>query len=134
MGVVCTTGSVLSIVISENPRVLRLTQALMSRIDFAVRLPETPMVAAPTSAGQMLQIVTRQQTANIEPVHFGTGRIDIPANYQAQLKALLTSYADRDNLQLTFVGHADPRPLRGRLQRQFGDNLGSSAHSCSSAG
>ncbi len=114
-------------VISENPRVLRLTQALMSRIDFAVRLPETPMVAAPTSPGQMLQIVTRQQTANIEPVHFGTGRIDIPANYQTQLKALLTSYADKDNLQLTFVGHADPRLLKGRLQREFGDNLGLSA-------
>jgi len=112
-------------VVGENPRVLRITQALASRIDFGVLVPDVPVVpAAATRSGEMLEIVTRGRRAEVRPVRFGTGKAKIPDDYAQQLRGLLAKYEGYSNLRLTFVGHADPRPLRGRLQEQFTDNVG----------
>ncbi|MFK7915892.1 MAG: OmpA family protein, partial [Pseudomonadales bacterium] len=113
--------------ISENPRVLRLTTALMSRIDFAVQLPRGATVEQTSAPGEVLELVTRRQRAQLPPVNFDTGRVDIPGSYAESLRALLAQYSDRDNLRMTFVGHADPRGLRGRLRSRYGDNKGLSA-------
>lgn len=112
-------------VVGENPRVLRITQALASRIDFGVKVPEVPLLAAAaTQTGEMLEVVTRGRRAEVRPVRFGTGRAEIPVDYAQQLRELLAQYEGYENLRLTFVGHADPRPLRGHLQERFTDNVG----------
>lgn len=113
--------------ISENPRVLRLTPALMSRIDFAVALPPGAMLMQPAAPGEVLEVVTRRQRAGLPPVRFDTGRSEIPPTYGQALQALLAEHAERDNLRMTFVGHADPRRLLGRLRDTYGDNVGLSA-------
>ena len=112
-------------VVGENPRVLRITQALASRIDFGVKVPEVPVLAASANqTGEMLEVVSRGRRAEVRPVRFGTGRAKIPSDYAQQLRELLAQYEGYPNLRLTFVGHADPRPLRGRLQERFNDNVG----------
>lgn len=117
-----------SVVVSENPRVIRLTPSLMSRIDFAVGLPEPELLpAASPLTPEVLEVSTRMQRSDVRPVNFDTGKVRIPENYAAQLQQLLQEYRGRDNLQLTFVGHADPRPLGGALARKFRDNKGLSA-------
>ena len=111
-------------VLSENPRVLRLTPALMSRIDFAVTLPEARALVDIPGRGEMLEVLGRTQLAEVPPVRFDTGRSEIPPDYATRLRELLAEYADRPNLQFNFVGHADPRRLRGRLKDRYGDNVG----------
>ena len=116
-----------TVINSENPRVIRLTPALMSRIDFAVGLPEAELVAAQTPPAEMLEVSTRALRSDVRPVNFDTGKVNIPQDYSTALQSLLAQYTGRDNLRLTFVGHADPRALRGQLAKRFKDNVGLSA-------
>jgi len=117
-----------STILSENPRVVRLTPALMSRIDFAVGLPEPELLGVSNATPpEVLEVATRVRRSDVRPVNFDTGKARIPDSYAMQLQQLLQEYRGRDNLQLTFVGHADPRPLGGALARKFRDNKGLSA-------
>ena len=65
-------------IISENPRVIRLTEALMTRINFSVDLPN---------------IVTHRVTDQIAPVRFRSGSWGISTEYADALRNMLARYA-----------------------------------------
>ena len=114
-------------VVSPNPRVLRITQSLMSRIDFAVQFDESharELYQEVPARAVVERALTRYNTDRLQPVRFESGFADIPPEYVEQLRLLLDEYTDRDNLRVRFVGHTDDMPLSIRIQPQFGDNQG----------
>lgn len=114
-------------VAGPNPRVLRITQSLMSRIDFAVRFDADharELYGEAPARAVVERMLTRYNTDRLQPVRFESGFADIPPAYVEQLRQLLDEYADRDNLRVRFVGHTDDVPLSIRIQPQFGDNQG----------
>ena len=114
-------------VLGENPRVLRITESLMSRIDFALRFPESHQreLRAQAPASVVIErTVTRYNNQRIEAVRFESGFSEIPPEYVEQLQRLLDAYADRDNLRVRFVGHTDDTPLSARIAPIYGDNQG----------
>ena len=112
-------------VISGNPRVLRVTQSLMSSIDFAVKLDQTRELLREEPARAVVErTVIRFNNQRIEPVRFESGFAEIPEDYAEQLQRLLDDFADRDNLRVRFVGHSDDVPLSSRIAPVYGDNQG----------
>ena len=114
-------------VAGPNPRVLRITQSLMSRIDFAVRFDESharELYEEIPARAVVERTLTRYNTNRLRPVRFESGFADIPPEYVERLRQLLDEYADRDNLRARFVGHTDDMPLSVRIQPEFGDNQG----------
>ncbi|MXX07835.1 MAG: OmpA family protein [Gammaproteobacteria bacterium] len=114
-------------VAGPNPRVLRITQSLMSRIDFAVQYDENhvrELYEEVPARAVVERTLTRYNTDRLQPVRFESGLTDIPPEYVEQLQQLLDEYADRDNLRVRFVGHTDDVPLSVRIQPEFGDNQG----------
>ena len=114
-------------VASPNPRVLRITQSLMSRVDFAVRRDDSharELYQAVPARAVVERVLTRYNAERLRPVRFESGLADIPPAYVEQLRQLLAEYADRDNLRVRFVGHTDDVPLSARIQPRFGDNQG----------
>ena len=104
-------------VASENPRVIRLTQATMSKLNFAISLPAEP---CPRKVMSCVEFIPRYQLTNIDPVHFAVGRSVIPDDYANQLRALLTRFGGERDLQLVFVGHTDSDPVTGNLAAELG--------------
>ncbi len=112
-------------VLSENPRVVRVTPGLMSRIDFAVSAPdEVAPVPAPAPQVAVERVVRRLHTRRIEPVRFESGYSYIPDGYLDRLRELIDGYRDAENLRVRFVGHTDTQPLSPRAQAIYGDNQG----------
>ena len=70
------------------------------------------------------EVKTIKLENRVPPIHFGLGKVDIPDNYLKQLRDVLESMRDRNNVRLHFVGHADSLPLSGALQARYGDNVG----------
>ncbi len=111
-------------VISENPRVIRVTQALMSRLNFAVKLPEQAAPSPLQPPTRYIRTETRVLRGLVQPVSFESGKSYIPATYAAQLNDTLKRYRDYKNLRLKFVGHTDNEPLSPRAAAIYGDNQG----------
>ncbi len=114
-------------VAGPNPRVLRITQSLMSRIDFAVQFDENharELYEEVPARAVVERTLTRYNTDRLQPVRFESGLTNIPSEYVEELQQLLDEYADRDNLRVRFVGHTDDVPLSVRIQPEFGDNQG----------
>ena len=112
-------------IVSENPRILRITQSLMSRIDFAVKLDDSRELLEEVPARAVVErTVIRFSSQRIEPVRFESGFADIPENYAEQLQNLLDEYGNRQNLRVRFVGHTDDVPLSERITPIYGDNQG----------
>ncbi len=114
-------------VVSQNPRVLRVTQSLMSRIDFAVRFDASharELYGEAPARAVVERTLTRYNTDRLQPVRFESGVADISEEYVDQLRQLLNDYADRDNLRVRFVGHTDDMPLSSRIAPVFVDNQG----------
>jgi flagellar motor protein MotB len=59
----------------------------------------------------------------VPPIQFASGQADIPEDYIARLRAVLSRMKDRTNVRLHFVGHTDSVPLRGAAKQKYGDNL-----------
>ena len=114
-------------VVSQNPRVLRITQSLMSRIDFAVQFDASharELYGDGPARAVVERTLTRYNTDRLQPVRFESGVADISQEYVDQLRQLLDDYADRDNLRVRFVGHTDDMPLSERIAPVFTDNQG----------
>ena len=114
---------------TENPRVLRITQSLMSKINFGVKLPKQDPVYK--SVMEEKQLVTQEQvtetrelTGIVEPVRFDSGKADIPDSYIQQLQRAIDSLSDKDNVRISVIGHTDIQPLGPRTQKKFTDNYG----------
>ena len=114
---------------TENPRVLRITQGLLSKINFGVKLPAQDPVYKQIMqekevAHQETQVETRELTGIVDPVHFDTGKADIPDSYIQQLRRAIDSLHDKDNVRISVVGHTDIQPLGPRTAKKFTDNYG----------
>ena len=119
---------------TENPRVERLTQGLMSDIDFGVQLhqplqlsqaeEETPTpVAAPTSR----EIVTAR-TEQAEVIRFERGNHEVSEEQLNSLQERLNELAGKRNLRLEFLGHTDNEALSQKSKALYGNNQGLSEH------
>jgi outer membrane protein OmpA-like peptidoglycan-associated protein len=108
-------------VTSENPRVIRLTQGTMSKVNFAVDVPGN---AVPQRTWDCIEscvtYMPRTAMADIEPVLFESGESVIPADYEAKLKEVLVDYQGKRNVNLRFVGHTDTNPVYGQLALDLG--------------
>ncbi|MGI9333037.1 MAG: OmpA family protein, partial [Gammaproteobacteria bacterium] len=122
---------------TENPRVLRITQALMSKINFGVKLPA---VAVPSRVERVetgegryekrkeTRTVTDTRTVKltevVPPIRFASGKSNITAAYAARVREVLDRYQDKDNVRLHLVGHTDSQRLSARTARIYTDNHG----------
>lgn len=111
-------------VISENPRVIRITQALMSKINFAVQMPGQALVVEEKPRYKRVRTTTQFADEYIEPVRFASGKSDIPDSYLATLSELLDRYQGKQNLRVRFIGHTDSQPLSARAAQKYVDNQG----------
>ena len=117
---------------TENPRVLRLTQSLMSDISFGVRIPQanwqvsscptpSPIAAAPVAQH------TGGVTLRTEPltvIRFESGESMIDASQLDDIKRGLDRWGGQRNLRLRFTGHTDNEPLGAKNRGIYGDNQG----------
>ena len=110
-------------VVGENPRVIRLTSALMSKVNFPVRLPERPLVERPV-AEQIVVDVRRHPFGRVDSVRFDSGESHIPDSYIERWREMLATYRGESSMRVRFTGHTDSQPLSARSQRIHGDNQG----------
>ena len=102
----------------------------------SVDRPLTPWILDPSifaeDQGDRLEVqrtvvpdVKTVKLANQVPaIHFDEGDANIPSGYLNQLRDILNSMRDRENVRLHFIGHADSQPLSPELQAVYGDNVG----------
>ncbi|MGH1538648.1 MAG: OmpA family protein, partial [Gammaproteobacteria bacterium] len=114
---------------TENPRVLRITQGLMSKINFGVKLPkQDPVYKQIMKEREVVHedevIETRELTSIVDPVHFESGKADIPDSYIQQLRRAIDSLSNKDNVRISVIGHTDTQPLGKRTAKKFTDNYG----------
>ena len=60
----------------------------------------------------------------VPPIHFKSGKADIPEEYVERFREILYEMRDRVNVRLHFIGHSDDAQLQGELKAKYGDNLG----------
>ena len=114
-----------AVVTSENPRVIRLTQALMSKVNFSVRMPSQHLQPEQGPGGnKLIREVHSHHFERIEPVRFASGRSNILPSYIDRLRTLLARYRGKRNLRVRFSGHTDNQPLGPRTRVIYGDNQG----------
>ena len=104
--------------VSENPRVVRLTSALMSKANFAVRLP------APVVSQRFVREVMRHSFGRVESVRFESGKSRIPDSYLQRWRDLLELYRHERGMRVRFAGHTDSQALSPRTREVYGDNQG----------
>ena len=126
-------------VTTENPRVIRVTQGLMSRVNFGVKLPavepanamQTTVIDTPIPlAGALLpakptvqQAEVREVSIAMDRIHFDTARHFIKPTYMQELQSLLDEYGEKPNLRIYVSGHTDGRIIHaGDPERDYGNN------------
>jgi len=70
------------------------------------------------------ELETVKLTDLVPAIRFDSGVADIPESTVTELKEILAGLADRRNVRLHLVGHADNQPLSAELAAVFGDNEG----------
>jgi len=60
----------------------------------------------------------------VPPIHFESGKANIPEEYIGLLREVLERVKHRDNVRLHFVGHSDNVKLSGAAKEKYGDNVG----------
>jgi len=115
---------------TENPRVIRLTQSLMSQANFGIRVPDpqwgelnctaprTTYTAAPVSND------TTFRTEPLTILRFDSGKTDIREAEMEVIREGLKRLSGQQNLRLRFTGHTDTDPLSASSQAKYGDNQG----------
>ena len=114
---------------TENPRVIRITQGLMSKFNFGVKLPkQDPVYKKIMQEREVVReevaIETRELTGIVDPVHFESGKADIPESYIQQLQKAIDSLSDKENVRINVIGHTDTQRLSERTAAKFKDNYG----------
>ncbi len=114
---------------TENPRVLRITQGLMSKINFGVKLPKQDAVyklemQEQHKASRHEIVKTRELDGIVDPIHFASGKADITDTYIAKLERAISSLSDKDNVRIHVVGHTDTQLLTPATAAKFKDNYG----------
>ena len=71
------------------------------------------------------RLETVKLTNVVPPIHFESGVAEIPERHvDDAARGARQACADRHNVRLHLVGHADDQPLSGALAQTFGDNAG----------
>ena len=113
-----------AVVTSENPRVIRLTQALMSKVNFAVKRPAPGQQVIGEESSKLRREVRSHHLERIEPVRFESGKSNILPTYLDRLRSLLARYHGKRNLRVRFSGHTDDQPLGPAVRAIYADNQG----------
>ena len=116
---------------TENPRVLRITQALMSKFNFGVKLPVQKVEFTKGKYGvakrvkrEIEVIETREIKDVIDPVYFRSGKAAITREELNTLQQEIDRLRDKENVVVRIVGHADSQSLKPSAAAKFGDNHG----------
>ncbi len=116
---------------TENPRVLRITQALMSKINFGITLPEQDIELMNKEYGiakrverETVLIETQVIKGIVNPVHFDSGKASITQKEIELLRREIKRLHDKENVTIRVIGHADSQNLSLRSEKVFGDNYG----------
>ncbi|MFK8069104.1 MAG: SdrD B-like domain-containing protein [Gammaproteobacteria bacterium] len=115
-----------TIFVSENPRVLRITQALMTKFNFAVKLPE-PRRLVLAGRPEIRETVTENvmKLSNVvDPIYFDSGKSDIRPEHIKQLQEVLYLLSDKPNVRVHIVGHTDTQLLAPLAAKKYRDNQG----------
>ena len=114
-----------AVVTSENPRVIRLTPALMSKVNFGVRMPSRHLEPEPGPRRQ--QADSRGPFTSIRSHRTGAlriGKIQYPASYIDRLRTLLARYPRQTQPARAVFGPHRQRAARSAnaadLRRQSG--------------
>ncbi len=114
---------------TPNPRVERLTQGLMSDLDFGVALPSGARFV-PLEPEYEMQPVTRERevtrtiTKQLDEVYFESGRHAVSVDQEARLRTALEPVLGNTLLTVNSIGHADSQKLKPHLVKIYGDNQG----------
>ena len=116
---------------TENPRVLRITQALMSKFNFGVKLPaqDAKMTEREYGAAKRIErevevLETREIKDVVDPIYFRSGKANVSQNALNTLQQEITRLKDKEKVVIRVVGHADSRLLSEKTKAKFGDNHG----------
>ncbi len=116
---------------TENPRVLRITQALMSKFNFGVKLPKQDVVMSEREYGaskrverEVEVVETREIKDVVDPIYFKSGKANISQAALDSLRQEISRLQDKERVAVRVVGHADSRKLSAQTQARFGDNHG----------
>ena len=102
---------------TENPRVLRITQSLMSKFNFGVKLPaqEVPKVTV---------LLDGEPGEENRKVHFASGNSSLTAAQQKQVSHLIEQLQGKENIRVRIIGHADTDQLSGYAKEKYDTNVG----------
>lgn len=119
---------------TENPRVLRITNNVLNRINFGVTLPEQSIPVSdverivPTHTEMQEQLNIDFSTHFIDdeigPIRFDSGKSELDKTSIDQLAPVVEELKGKENIELRATGHTDPVPLNSRLTEIYGDNQG----------
>ena len=114
---------------TENPRVLRITQGLMSKFNFGVKLPPQTMPHTSKKYGVSRKVVrevevteTREMNDVIDPIFYGSGLAEITNVHLRQLQDVIDMLQDKENIRIKVVGHTDAQGLSKELWSTYKDN------------
>ncbi len=116
---------------TENPRVLRITQALMSKFNFGVKLPsqEAVMMERGYGASKRVErdvevVETREIKDVVDPIYFSSGKAKISQTALNTLQQEISRLQNKERVVVRISGHADSRKLSEKTKARFGDNHG----------
>jgi uncharacterized repeat protein (TIGR01451 family) len=69
-------------------------------------------------------LVTRTINNVVKPIHFDSGKADIPPDYITKLHTLIDQTKDKQNVRFRFVGHTDNQRLKPSTKAKFATNQG----------
>ena len=121
---------------TENPRVERLTQGLMSDIDFGVQLnqplqlslAEQGATAPAAAAAPAAREIVTARTEQAEVIRFARGNHEVSAEQLNSLQERLNGLEGKRNLRLEFLGHTDNERLSQKSKALYGNNQKLSEH------
>lgn len=112
-----------------DSRFVDLMPGEFERADFTALCPETKPKTVEKCTEQPVAGVAREWTTRtvanvIPPLHFDSGKADIPAEYLEKLRQLLVLSKDKHNARFGFVGHTDNQRLKPETKAKYKDNAG----------
>ncbi len=110
---------------TENPRVLRITQSLMSKFNFGVKLPPQQLmqkVQEMLTNKEMIEVKTLSSI--VEAVRFRSGKSAILKSYVDSLQRIVDLLSDKEVVNVEVIGHTDTDELSANARAIYGDNYG----------
>jgi len=110
---------------TENPRVLRITQSLMSKFNFGVKLPPQQLIQKVEDVLRSNEPIEVKTLSNlVEAVRFRSGKSDIPDSYRDSLQRVVDLLSDKEIVNLEVIGHTDTDELSANARAIYQDNYG----------